>query len=59
MSATSSTAAPKTDCPLKAYFVPYYLTWVAVLGGITAVFAAVVLIMVLVVTNFNLLGWME
>ncbi len=44
---------------LKPYLVPYYMTVAAVLGGITAVFAVVTFLIVLVATNFNLLGWME
>jgi hypothetical protein len=44
---------------LKPYLAPYYLTVAAVLGAITAGFAVVFVLLVLVVTNFNVLGWIE
>ncbi len=44
---------------VKPYLVPYYLTVAGVLGAITALFAVLFVVLVLVVTNFNLLGWME
>ncbi len=44
---------------IKPFFVPYYLLVAAVLGAITAGFAIVVVLIILVVTNFNVLGWME
>jgi len=44
---------------LKPYSAPYYLTVAAVLGGITAGFTVILVLLVLVVTNFNVLGWME
>jgi hypothetical protein len=64
---TSSPAAPvsaptRPFCPierLKPFLVPYYITVAAVLGAIPAVFAVATVVIVLVVTNFNVLGWME
>jgi hypothetical protein len=61
---TPSPTAPtaKPYCPvelIKPYLVPYYLTVAAVLGAITAGFAVVFVLLILVVTNFNVLGWME
>ena len=44
---------------LAPYTVPYYLTYAAVLGGITTLFVVVTLIIVLVATNFNVLGLIE
>ena len=41
------------------YLAPYYLTVAAVLGAITVVFAVVTVLLILVVTNFNVLGWIE
>jgi hypothetical protein len=62
-SATASTAAPhRPFCPVefvKPFLVPYYLTIAAVLGAITTVFVVLCLVLVLIVTNFNVLGWME
>jgi hypothetical protein len=58
----AQTPASKPYCPierLKPYLVPYYLTVAAVLGAITAVFAVVTVLLVLIVTNFNVLGWIE
>ena len=43
----------------KPFLTPYYLTVTAVLGLISVVFGAVILLLVLVVTNFNLLGAIE
>lgn len=44
---------------IKAFCTPYHFFVAAVLAGITALFFVVVLLMVLVVTNFNILDWME
>ncbi|HEX4139957.1 MAG TPA: hypothetical protein VHY09_06385 [Candidatus Methylacidiphilales bacterium] len=44
---------------LEPYFVPYYLTVGAVLGGITVGFIVLTLVIVLVATNFNVLGLIE
>jgi len=44
---------------LKPFLVPYYITVAAVLGAITVVFAVVTVVLVLVVTNFNVLGLIE
>jgi multisubunit Na+/H+ antiporter MnhC subunit len=44
---------------LKPYLAPYYLTVAAVLGAITVGFAVVIVLLVLVVTNFNVLGLIE
>ena len=61
-STTSTAPAAKPYCPielLKPYLNPYYLTVAAVLGGITAVFGALVAVLIIIATNFNVLGWME
>jgi hypothetical protein len=44
---------------LKPYLTPYYITVVAVLGLATACFVALVAVIVLVATNFNVLGLIE
>jgi multisubunit Na+/H+ antiporter MnhC subunit len=44
---------------VKPFLAPYYLTVAAVLGAITVGFAVVTVLLVLVATNFNVLGWME
>ncbi len=38
---------------------PYHLVVAASLGLATVVFAALVLVIVIVATNFNVLGWIE
>jgi hypothetical protein len=43
----------------KPYLVPYYLTIAAVLGAITAIFVVITVLIVLVATNFNVLGLIE
>ena len=62
-SATASTSAPQFPFCLiekvKPFLAPYYLAVATVLGAITAVFVVICLVLVLIVTNFNLLGWME
>lgn len=54
-------AQPKTSFveKIKPFTVPYYLTVIAVLGGITAMFAVIVGVIVLIVTNFNILSLIE
>jgi hypothetical protein len=66
MSASSpiaQTSAPKRHVTfserLKPFLAPYYLTVAGVLGAITVGFAVVFVLLILVVTNFNVLGWME
>jgi hypothetical protein len=44
---------------LEPYLVPYYLTLGAVLGGITVGFVVLTLVIVLIATNFNVLGLIE
>jgi hypothetical protein len=44
---------------LKPFAVPYYLAVAAVLGGVTVAFLALIGVIVLVVTNFNLLSLIE
>jgi hypothetical protein len=43
----------------KPYLVPYYLTVAAVLGAITTVFVVMTVVIILVATNFNVLGLIE
>jgi hypothetical protein len=38
---------------------PYHVVVAALLGLVTAVFAAVVLVIVIVATNFSVIGWIE
>jgi hypothetical protein len=38
---------------------PYHVVVAALLGLVTVVFAALVLVIVIVATNFNVLGWIE
>jgi len=58
-----SPAASAKPCPferfVKPFLTPYYFTVGAVLGAITAVFAVVTVLLIIVVANFNILGWME
>lgn len=44
---------------VKPFLVPYYLTVAAVLGAITAGFAVVIFLLILVAANYNLLGAIE
>jgi hypothetical protein len=44
---------------VKPFLAPYYLTIAAVLGGMTAAFVALIAVLILLATNFNVLGWME
>jgi len=43
----------------KAFPAPYYLTVAAVLGAITVGFVVLTVLIVLVVSNFNVLSWIE
>ncbi len=44
---------------LKPYLVPYYLTVAGAIGAITVGFVVVITLLVIVVANFNVLGWVE
>ena len=44
---------------LEPYLVPYYLVYAGVLGAITVGFIVLTLVIVLVATNFNVLGLIE
>ena len=44
---------------MKPFLSPYYLVIGAVLGAITAGFVALTVVLILVATNFNLLGLIE
>jgi len=62
MAAPSSTPVPPHLAVLeriKPFLVPYYLGVAALLGAITVGFVVLVALIVLVVNNFNVLGWME
>jgi len=58
-----STPTTSKPCPFERYLkpllTPYFFAVAAVLGAITAVFGAVTLVLILVVTNFNVLSWIE
>ncbi len=64
---TRKAAPPKTFAQLvagareraKPYLVPYYLTIAAVLGAITTVFVVITVVLIIVATNFNVLGLIE
>lgn len=61
---TTSPAAPadKPYCPVewvKKHATVYHLTVAAVLGAATAGFTVVIALLILVSTNFNVLGWTE
>jgi hypothetical protein len=43
----------------KSLKAPYYIAVAAALGGITVVFAIVILLLVMVTANFNLLALIE
>ncbi len=67
MATPTPTAAPKTFADFIAglkksaepYLVPYYLAFAAVMGAITVGFIVLTLLIVLVATNFNVLGLIE
>jgi hypothetical protein len=44
---------------VKPYTAPYYLMIAAVLGALTAGFVVVIVLLILVATNFNVLGLIE
>lgn len=44
---------------IKPFLNPYYLTVAAVLGAITTVFGALTAVLILIVTNFNILSLIE
>jgi len=50
-------------CPfelyVKPFLTPYYFTVAGVLGGITVVFVVITVLLIIVVANFNVLGWIE
>ena len=55
-------ASTKPFCPsvwLRPHLTTYNLTVAAVLGGITAIFATVIVLLIIVALNFNPLGWVE
>jgi hypothetical protein len=58
-SSPTASAAPSLIERLKPYTAPYYLTVAAVLGAISTVFVVVTVVLILIVTNFNILGWWE
>jgi len=58
----SEPKAQRPYCPvekLKPYLIPYYLTIAAVLGALTAGFVVVIVLLILVVANFNVLALIE
>lgn len=60
--AQTSTSTRPWFCPsvwLKPYLTPYYIVIAVVLGAITGVFAALTGVLLLIATNFNLLGLIE
>lgn len=60
--APASAPTPPKFCLMKIvkpYLALYYLTVAAVLGAITVGFVVVTVLLILVVTNFNALGWVE
>ena len=68
MSTPSSQAAPSSaSAPskvgladwVKTLAVPYYFNIAAVLGALTAGFVVVIVLLILVVANFNVLGLIE
>jgi len=60
---TPSPEKPKRPfCPsvwLKPHLTPYHLTVAVVLGLATAGFGALVTVLLLICTNFNVLGFIE
>ena len=47
------------DRHVRPHLTPFNLSIAALIGLITALFGAITLILILVATNFNVLGWME
>jgi hypothetical protein len=66
-SPVTKAAAPPTPIPLSErvkrivtpYLAPYYLTVAAALGAATVGFVVVIALLILVATNFNILGFIE
>ncbi len=62
---TASAPASKPNrpyCPstwLKPYLTPYYFTVAAVLGAVTAGFILLITVLLIIATNFNVLGAVE
>ena len=44
---------------MRHHIRPYHVVVASVLGLITAVFVGIVLVIVIIATNFNVLGWVE
>jgi len=68
MATPTKTAAPKPTFAeiiagvkksAEPYLVPYYLVFGALMGAITVGFIVLTLVIVLVATNFNVLGLIE
>ncbi len=63
MSTPASAAPTKSEFSPKVWLLshltPYHLTVAAVLGLATAGFTALIVVLLLISTNFNLLGWTE
>jgi hypothetical protein len=64
--AQASASTNRPYCPVEwvkkhmtPYLAPYYLTVAAMLGAITVGFVIVTVLLILVVTNFNVLGLIE
>jgi hypothetical protein len=62
-SAQTTSLATNKPCPFERYVKPwlnpYYLTVAAVLGAVTTVFGVLTLVLILIATNFNILGLIE
>ena len=65
---TSPVTAPATDsgrpwfCPtqwLLPHLTPYHITVAVGLGIATAGFGALTAVLIIIATNFNVLGWIE
>ena len=66
MSTSTPAAAAPSPTPkvslaerLKPYTAPYYLTVAGAIGAITVGFIVVIALLILVVSNFNVLGLIE
>ena len=44
---------------MRHHIRPYHVVVAAILGLITTVFVVAVLVIVIIATNFNVLGWVE